>query len=198
MQLPRPPRAPQTIPSKTALATLFVSSLIIFAPHFTRLPIWMSLFCACFVLWRITLLRLNRKVPSSMIRVVLTIVMISLVILQFQTIFGRTAGSALLLVFAGLKILESKDLRDAMFCNCLFMVVVLSAFLFDQSPVTATYGLVSLIIIVSNFNRPYSTPRPTPDTCHLYAFSTYRRQSMGYRKRTDYGFKWSKRSDVSR
>ena len=152
MQLPRPPRAPQTIPSKTALATLFVSSLIIFAPHFTRLPIWMSLFCACFVLWRITLLRLNRKVPSSMIRVVLTIVMISLVILQFQTIFGRTAGSALLLVFAGLKILESKDLRDAMFCNCLFMVVVLSAFLFDQSPVTATYGLVSLIIIVSNFN----------------------------------------------
>ena len=152
MKLPTPPKAPQTQPSDTSLLTLFLSAIIIFFPHFGRIPVWMSTLCVAFVLWRIVLLRFNRKVPGILIRTVLTIIMIGLVILQFQTIFGRTAGSALLLTFAGLKILETQNLRDAMFCNCLFMIVVLSTFLFDQSPGTAAYGLVGLIIIISNFN----------------------------------------------
>jgi len=152
MKLPRFPSLPPNEPGKLAFFSLFAGAVIAFLPHTQHQPLWLSGLFVLFVLWRVLLLKLDRKPPGIFLRFGLTVAMLFLVVAHYHTIFGRSAGSALLIVFAGLKILETRDLRDAMFCNSLIMVIVLSAFLFDQSPATAAYGLLSLVIVVANFH----------------------------------------------
>ena len=152
MKLPKIPAPPPHEPGKSALQTLFASAVFAVALHMSRLPLWISALFVCFVLWRTVLLRINKPVPGKWIRLVLTMVTLAAILFQYQTVFGRSAGSALLIAFSGLKILETSDLRDAMFSNMLILIIVLSALLFDQSPYIAVCAFAALIVVVANFN----------------------------------------------
>jgi protein-glutamine gamma-glutamyltransferase len=160
--LPRPPAAPVQPPSRAALLVLFATTFIAMAPHLLRLPLWLGAVALALMSWRVATLVRGKLPPGVWIRAALSIAMVILVVLQYQTIFGRTAGSALLVSFTALKVLETYTLRDAMFCNVLVAVVVLAAFLFDQSPSTAAYGLACLLLIVVNFSMLVSPGRIAP------------------------------------
>ncbi len=150
--LPRPPAAPLTPPTRAALALLFGTIALALAPHLVRQPLWLAAATTALVLWRLVLLARDRPVPHVALRAVLSVAMVVLVVTQYQTIFGRTAGSAMLVCFTGLKVLETQSLRDAMFANILAAVVVLAGFLFDQSPATAAWGLACGLLVIANFN----------------------------------------------
>lgn len=159
MNLPRPPRAPLRQPRTAALYALIASVAFAIAPHLARAPLWLGAAVACCILWRVVLLATCGRAPNAWWRAALAAALAGLVLLQFQTLFGRVAGSALLIAFAGLKVLETESLRDAMFLNCLSMVVMLSHLLFDQSPVAGLYGAVVVALTIANFGALVSSSR---------------------------------------
>lgn len=149
--LPSPPRAPLHPPSAGALYLLFATTAFAVAPHLLRQPAWIGAIVVAIIAWRVVIALRGALPPGALVRAVLSVGMAALVILQYQTIFGRTAGSALLVSFTALKVLETSSLRDAMFCNILVTIVVLATFLFDQSPASAAYGLGCLLLVIVNF-----------------------------------------------
>ncbi|KAA3621655.1 MAG: DUF3488 domain-containing protein [Proteobacteria bacterium] len=157
--LPRPPRAPERVPSRAALCVLFATTALAMSPHLLRQPAWLGAATVAIVLWRLYNLLRDAPPPRAVIRIALSVALVGLILAQYQTIFGRTAGSALLVGFTGLKVLETSAIRDAMFCNILVGVVVLAVFLFDQSPGTAAFGLACLVLIIVNFNLLASPAR---------------------------------------
>lgn len=150
--LPAPPRAPQPDPSKAALYWLFGSTLFVLIPHLTRQPLWLGSLSILLIFWRLFSLQRNIKTPGWLVNGSIAIVLVALVLFQYQTIFGRTAGSAMLVIFAAMKTMETTTLRDAMFSAVLLMVLVMTNFLFDQSPSAALYGLAGMLLIVGNLN----------------------------------------------
>ncbi len=149
--LPRPPRAPIRPPAPRALYLLFATTVLASVPHLLMQPPWLGAVFVAIIAWRLVIARRGDTPPRALVRAALSVAMVALVIVQYQTIFGRTAGSALLVSFAALKILETSSLRDAMFCNILVTIVVVAAFLFDQSPATAAWGLACVLLVIVNF-----------------------------------------------
>ncbi len=149
--LPMPPKAPVRPPSTFALYLVFFTTALALTPHLLRQPAWLSAITLAIVLWRVVIALRGGRLPPAWLRVVLSVVMIALVVGSYHTIFGRVAGSALLVSFTALKVLETRSLRDAMFCNILVTIVVLAAFLFDQSPASAAYGLACLVLVAVSF-----------------------------------------------
>lgn len=150
--LPRPPKPPQPELKTLSLYWLFGSTLFVLSPHLLRLPLWLGSVTVGLIVWRLLCLGTSIKPPGWLINGLLALGLVGLVLMQYQTIFGRTAGSALLVAFAGLKVLETTTLRDAMFGAILLMVLVMANFLFDQSPTTAVYGLGGMLLIIGNLN----------------------------------------------
>src|SRR5262249_13043741 len=57
--------------------------------------------------------------------------------LEFRALFGRTPGIMLLVIFSGLKLLESRNQRDAVAVVFLTWFLAITNFLYTQSIVTA-------------------------------------------------------------
>ncbi len=150
--LPAPPRAPMRPPSAGALYLLFATTALAMVPHLLRQPAWLVAVVVAVLAWRVVIALRDARTPGTLVRAALSVAMAALVVVQYQTIFGRTAGSALLVSFTALKVLETSSLRDAMFGNILVTIVVLAAFLFDQSPASAAYGLACLLLVIVNFS----------------------------------------------
>jgi hypothetical protein len=121
-------------------------------PHLWRIPGDLAAISVALLLWRWLLLVRRRPCPGTLLRGVLATLALAVILLRYQTIFGQTPGTSLLVVFTALKALETRALRDAMFCNILCCVVVVANFLFDQSPLSAAYGLSCLIMVIASFS----------------------------------------------
>lgn len=151
LELPAPPPAPFTTPARGTLGLLFFTTALAMLPHLFWQPPWLGALTAVVLLWRVVILVRGGRVPGAWIRTALSIALIALIVIQYQTLFGKTAGSAMLVAFAGLKVLETDTARDAMLCNILVTVLVLAGFLFDQSPASAAFGALCLMLVLVNF-----------------------------------------------
>ena len=83
-----------------------------FAPVAASLPPWIVASVAGAAATRILLLRLGRRLPPQALRLALAALAIGLLLLQFHTLNGVAAGTALLSLMAGLKLLETRSNRD--------------------------------------------------------------------------------------
>ncbi|GJL82543.1 MAG: transglutaminase [marine bacterium B5-7] len=150
-QFPQPPSAPLEAPTRAALATTVMTVPLALGLHVMYQPLWLGVVVMTLVAVRLITLARGLLVPGKLLRWILTLAMLVLLLTEYRTIFGRTAGSAMLIAFTALKVIETDSLRDAMFLNILTAIVVLAAFLFDQSPSTAAIGFFCLALVISNF-----------------------------------------------
>ena len=110
-------------------------------PHWLTLPAWMPvLLCAC-VLWRLAAKLHRWPLPNRPFRFALAFAAFALVLMQYNTINGVTAGSALLVVMVALKFLESHTHRDQIVLIIVAYFLVFASLLYDRNLLIGLYLL---------------------------------------------------------
>jgi len=145
--------AERDIPDRSAAYGLLASGLIAMAPYVTRLPWWLSLFIGTLAGWRFLMLRRGWPVPNVWIRLLLVFGSSIVVLFHFGTVFGRDAGSGLLVTMLALKFLELRRLRDYMLALFLIYLLLAISFLYSQDLWLAIYLGAGLIFTSSTLIR---------------------------------------------
>ena len=118
------------------LAALLAGLALVVAPHALRAPLWITALTLGLYAWRAGAL-VSRALPPRALLLALTALAALGVWLEFRALFGRTPGIMLLVLFSGLKLLESRTQRDAVAVVFLTWFLAITNFLYTQSIVTA-------------------------------------------------------------
>ena len=81
-------------------------------PHASHLPAWITLLLVAAGGWRWVAAERQWRLPSKGIRVALTALATLGIFLSYRTFNGLAAGSAFLVLMAGVKLLETRSPRD--------------------------------------------------------------------------------------
>ena len=101
--------------------------------HITTLPLWVpGIVVACGII-RLGLARGGRGTPPGPVLVTVAVLVVPLLLVRFHTFNGLVAGTALLSVTAGLKLLETKTRRDIYIITLIIYFVSLAALLEGDS-----------------------------------------------------------------
>ena len=128
---------------------LAVCLLLVLAPHAPRLPLWISAVFVVLVAWRLYAVRSGRRIPHRYLLAAVCVAMLAAVYLSYGTLTGRNAGVALLAVLAGMKILETRTLRDAYAVLFLGFFLVITNFLSSQSIPAGLYMLGVVVVMTA-------------------------------------------------
>lgn len=136
----------EDIPNALAQRWMLASLFVVILPHAVRLPWWISMFAFGMGGAHILLLRHpGWRVPRLLLYAA-TLTGAAGVFLKYGTLLGRNAGLALLVVMATLKLLELRRLRDVQLVIFLNYFLVITNFLFTQTPLMALYMLVAAVM----------------------------------------------------
>jgi transglutaminase-like putative cysteine protease len=135
---------------------LLAAMAFVMAPHFTRMPTWVGIFIGVVVAWRAWISWAAWHFPNRWLVAAITIAATVGTFLTYGRIFGREAGTTLLLVMAALKLLEMRTQREVVLSIYLGFFLVITNFLFSQSIPLGLYMLVCVWIFIAvmvGFNR---------------------------------------------
>lgn len=146
-----------TLPVPARLLALLVILLgALVAPHSANLgPMVLGAFY-CAALWRLLALSRPSLLPGRWLLLLLMLGSMALVVFSTGVRDGRLAGTALLVVMLGLKLLEAKARRDIHVTIFLGFFLVLTQFLYNQTLGLALFmlgGVVGLTTVQIGLNR---------------------------------------------
>ena len=152
------------------LAWLIGSLALVIAPHALRAPWWLTLLTLCLLAWRFYYSLDRSPLPSRWLVLGIALVAMLGVWIEYRSLFGRQPGILLLMLFAGLKLLETRTHRDATAAAFLGYFLVITNFLYSQSIPTALLMCAALFAITATlvgFNAPNRAPRANLRTAGL-------------------------------
>jgi transglutaminase-like putative cysteine protease len=141
---------------KRLLGLLLLVLGLMMAPHAANLDAAILAFFYGAVAWRVGAIRQPRSLPGRWTLLALTVAALALVMFSSDLADGRTAGTALLVVMLGLKLLELRARRDIHVTVFLGYFLALTQFLYNQSLWLAIYlfvGVLALTVIQVGLNR---------------------------------------------
>ncbi len=143
------------IPSQLLAALLLLLGALM-APHLANLTVAVPAFFYAAMTWRLVAIGRPNILPGRWLLLGLMLLAIALVVYSTGVRDGRLAGTALLVVMLGLKLLELRARRDIHVTLFLGYFLVLTQFLYNQSLWLAAYlftGVIALIAIQVGLNR---------------------------------------------
>ena len=143
--LPHPLAPEMRAVSARDLAWLIGSLLLVIAPHAMRAPWWLTLLTLCLYGWRLSFTLQRAPLPSRWLVLGVAAVALLALWVEFRTIFGRQPGILLLVMFSGLKLLETRTHRDAAVVAFLAYFLIITNFLYTQSMFNAALMGLSLL-----------------------------------------------------
>ncbi|MFL6570155.1 MAG: DUF3488 and DUF4129 domain-containing transglutaminase family protein [Burkholderiales bacterium] len=152
------------------LVLLCGSLALVVIPHATRAPWWLTLLTLCLYAWRIHYSMNAVPLPSRWLVLAVAGIAMLGVWVEYRTIFGRQPGVVLLMLFSGLKVLETRTHRDAAAAAFLGYFLIITNFLYTQSIPTALAMAVALFAItatLTGFSAPNRAPRANLRTAAL-------------------------------
>jgi transglutaminase-like putative cysteine protease len=155
--LPHPLAPEQRLVGPRDLAWLLAGLALVMAPHFARAPWWLTGLTLCLYGWRVYITLDRGPLPSRWLLVGVALVGMFGVWMEGRTLFGRSAGVMLLMLFSGLKLLETRTHRDAAVTVFLGYFLIVTNFLTSQSiPIAAamTAGLFMLTASLVGLSAP--------------------------------------------
>ncbi len=165
------PLIPEQRPISLAdIVGLLVSLVLVTAPHALRAPWWLGVLTALLFAWRLRIAMNGAALPSRWMLLAITVLGMFGVWLEFRTLFGRSPGIILLMLFAGLKLLESRTHRDASVIAFLCYFLVITNFLYTQTIPTALLMCLAVLAITATlvgFNAPNRALRDNLRTAGL-------------------------------
>jgi len=133
-------------PSRDGLFWTSGCFVLALMPHLGDMPPWVLIFCGITVAVRLGLAAGDRQGPPALLRTLIALAAIALLFAQFRTFNGITAGTALLGLVAGLKMLETRTRRDV--CVMILLVYFLSL---DALLVGSSFWLLAYLVGVCWF-----------------------------------------------
>jgi transglutaminase-like putative cysteine protease len=128
---------------------LLLSLTMVAAPHATHMPGWAIALTVVLVAWRAYVGYARLALPNRWLLFLVALASMVGVFFSYRTIFGRDAGVALLVVMLGLKLLETRSLRDAMLFIFLGYFLVITNFLYSQTIGTGLYMLACTVFVTA-------------------------------------------------
>ena len=148
------------LPARERVLWLSAALSLVVLPHVLRIPAWLSLSFLLLVSWRLGNAIRGIPLPPPWIRFMFLAATVSGVYVTQGSLFGLNAGVALLVVLAGMKLLEIRSLRDAYVLYFLGFFLVITNFLFSQSLLTGAYMFVVVLVLTATLvaiNMPTGT-----------------------------------------
>ena len=145
------PRAGRSPLPREARDTLFLLAIIAgtLLPHAGHLPWWCSAITAAVLGWRARLAWRSEALPGRWSLMAVLALVIGLTYLTHHTLLGREAGITMLAMLMALKTLELRARRDAFVVFFLGFFLVLTQFLYSQSPLVALWMLACVWALLS-------------------------------------------------
>jgi transglutaminase-like putative cysteine protease len=146
------------------------SLVLVVLPHALRAPWWITLLALCLYGWRIHYSLNPAPLPARWLVLSVAAVGMLGVWFEFRTLFGRQPGIVLLMLFSGLKLLETRTHRDAAAAAFLGYFLIITNFLYTQSMATAAAMAVALFAISATLvglSAPNRAPRANLRTAAL-------------------------------
>jgi transglutaminase-like putative cysteine protease len=128
---------------------LLASALLVLAPHTAHLPPWVSALCALTLLWRAAITLQGKRMPPSLLLLPLAAGAMLGVAHSYQTLLGRDAGVAMLVLLVTFKMLEMHARRDLFVVVFLCLFLVLTNFFYEQGIGTALLMALSVLALLT-------------------------------------------------
>ncbi|HEX6319072.1 MAG TPA: DUF3488 and transglutaminase-like domain-containing protein [Burkholderiales bacterium] len=144
------------------LAWLIGALALAILPHAQRAPWWLTLLTLCLFGWRFYLSLDRSPLPSRWLVLGVAAVAMLGVWVEYRHMLGRQQGILLLVLFAGLKLLETRSHRDATAAAFLGYFLIVTNFLYTQSIPTALLmcaALFALTATLVGFSAPNRAAR---------------------------------------
>jgi len=117
----------------------FVAGLLL---NVDRIPVWTPIAALIFVAWRLMAAARGFELPQTLFRSVLALALVAGVLVRFHTLNGLSAGTALLVLMGGVKLLETRSQRDQFIVVGAAVFLLLAACLDRQGLVRAPLYLL--------------------------------------------------------
>jgi protein-glutamine gamma-glutamyltransferase len=137
---------PESRAGLTWATVAFVASMLL---SVDRIPFWVSVVAAFFTAWRWAATVRQIRLPGTVVRSVVAVVLVAGVLFRFRTLNGLSAGTALLVLMGSIKLLETRTQRDHFIVIGASLFLLLAACLDRQSLVRAPLYLIHLWICCS-------------------------------------------------
>lgn len=127
------------------------------APHFGHIAIWTLLIAAVATALRMTIEVKRWPLPPKWLRIVVAFAALLGVLASYRTLNGIDAGTALLVVMAGLKLLETNSPRDLTVVVFLSFFALFAAFLYNQNLLLLPYMVLTAWLLTATLMRIHQT-----------------------------------------
>ncbi|MGH8238772.1 MAG: transglutaminaseTgpA domain-containing protein, partial [Steroidobacteraceae bacterium] len=127
------------------------------APHVQHIKSWILLLAAGAAGLRIAMEVKHWQMLARWLRSMLAFVALLAVLLDYRTLNGVDAGTALLIVMAGMKLLETRTVRDLTVIVFLSYFALFAAFLYNQSLLGLPYMIVTAWLLTVTLMRIHQT-----------------------------------------
>jgi len=140
------PRLPR---DKADTLLLLGSTLLVLLPHARHLPVWVSLLCGAILSWRAAITLRGKRMPSSLVLLPIAVLAMIGVQTSYQTLLGRDAGVAMLVLLVAFKMLEMHARRDLFVVIFLCYFLVLTNFFYSQSIFSALLMVLAVLALLT-------------------------------------------------
>jgi transglutaminase-like putative cysteine protease len=107
-----------------------------------RVPAWTPVAALFFVAWRLLAARRSLRLPGTIARSLIALVLVAGVVVRFHTLNGLSAGTALLILMGAVKLMETRAQRDQFIVVGAAVFLLLAACLDRQSLLRAPLYLI--------------------------------------------------------
>lgn len=128
---------------------LLGSAVLVLAPHTAHLPLWVSLLCAATLAWRAAVTLRGKRMPSTLVLLPIAVAAMAGIQFSYQTLIGRDAGVAMLVLLVAFKMLEMHARRDLYVVIFLCIFLVLTNFFYAQGIGTAVLMVAAVLALLT-------------------------------------------------
>jgi len=150
-------RMQQLTPLGQRLPWVIAGLALAVLPHFTHIAVWTLLIAGTATAYRMIIEIKRWSLPPKWVRIFLAFAALIGVAASYRTLNGIDAGTALLVVMAGMKLLETNSTRDLTVVVFLAYFALFAAFLYNQNLLLLPYMLFTAWLLTATLMRIHQT-----------------------------------------
>ncbi|MDR0701092.1 MAG: DUF3488 and transglutaminase-like domain-containing protein [Azoarcus sp.] len=129
---------------------LLAAAVATIAPHWVNMPAWVGAVCAILFVWHLRRLRRGAAAPPRWLLLPFTLAAAIGVRLSFGYFLGKAPGLAFLAVLLSLKLLETRNVRDARVAMLMCFFLQFGLFFNNQSALSAALALFAALMTLGS------------------------------------------------